>query len=240
MCKSRFAIITLLLAITLLLSACSTISPLSGSGNIITQEKAFRDFNSIDISNGFEVEITQADSYRVTIIADDNVFDNLEVVHEDDVLRMFLSPAFSYVTATKKVIITMPEIHSLKMSVGTKGSISEFKSSNDFQLDLSTGSQLTGIMNIGNADFKLSTGSSVKLDGSANNLVFDASTGSSGDLENFVTSNTDIKLSSGSKATINTTGELKADLSGGSSLYYLGDPVISKVTSSRGCSIQSK
>ena len=59
-------------------------------------------------------------------------------------------------------------------------------------------------------------------------------------LEDFTINSADIKLDLGSKATLNITGELEAELSGGSSLYYLGDPIIKKINSSRGCTIQQK
>ena len=179
--------LALLFTTLALLSACSSNSPLSGSGNVIQKEKAFTDFSSVDISSGFEVNITQSDLYRITIIADDNVFDNLEVIHQDDTLKIYIAPAYSYVIATKKAIITMPDIHRLRMSAGSEGKISRFQSSSEFQLELSTASQLTGNLNVSNADIKLSEGSIITLDGSANNVSLDASTGSTANLENFIT-----------------------------------------------------
>ena len=86
-----------------------------------------------------------------------------------------------------------------------------------------------GDITAGNADFNLSGGSDVRLTGSADDLSIDCSGGSHINLEGFLVNNADIKLSGGSHATVNVDGTLNVDLSGGSKVYYIGEPTMGDI-----------
>ena len=230
----------LLLAIIIPLTGCSSFSPVTGSGNVITKEMSYGGFTSVDVGTGFKVDITQSDSYGVKITADDSLFENLKVIQQDDTLKIYLDPVYSHVVSTKKAKITMPGLEALTLSSGAKGSISGFESQNDFTLNMSLGSGLTGNMKAEKVELKLSSGSNTTLQGSANIIIIEASAGSHANLDDFTVNEADIKLSSGSEATLTVMGDMDADLSSGSRLYYLGSPVIGDVTITGGSTMQSK
>ena len=75
--------------------------------------------------------------------------------------------------------------------------------------------------------------------GEANDLTIDASSGSHLDLSDFTAHNINIELSGGSRATINLDGTLNADLSGGSSLQYAGDPTTENIQQSGGSTVDN-
>ena len=101
---------------------------------------------------------------------------------------------------------------------GSKGKIEEISSNDPISIDLSGGAQLVGY-------------------GEASDLAIEVSSGSQLDFTNFTSQNVSIELSSGSQATINLDGTLDADLSGGSQLYYIGDPTLGDIETSSGSSI---
>ena len=222
------------------LSGCSTFSPISGSGKVVTKEISYSDFTSIDIGSGFDVEVTQSNSYSIIVTADGDLFDNLKVRHQDNTLKMHVDPVYSHISSIKKVKITMPNISSLKLSTGAKGKIKGFSSSDNFNADLSLGSHLSGNIDASNVDFVIASGSSITLEGSASNMTLDASTGSKAELSNFVLDKATVKLSSGSNATIKVKAELNVDLSLGSTLHYLGSPKIDNISISGGSTIKPK
>ncbi len=223
-----------------LLSGCSEVSPIGRPGNVVTKEFSFNDFTSVDISNGFNVEITRSDSYSITLNVDDSLINNVNIRHEGDTLKICLAPIHSLFSAIKKVKITMPELHAVHLSTGTQGTITGFSSSNDFNLRISTGSQLNGELELVNASFELSTGSSITLKGSASNVTLTASSASTADLADFTVTNANANLSSGSRATLNVTDNLNANLSSASRLYYLGEPTIGSINISSGSSMKRK
>jgi len=196
----------------------------TGSGNLDTQEMDFSGFTRVDAGYGFEVEILQSDTYSITITADDNLFEYIQVSKEGETLKIGLKPGYSYVSTTLKAEIAMPDLYELELSGGSHGTVQGFSSSHDLTLDLSGGSRVTGDITAGYADFDLSGGSSVQLQGSANDIVINASSGSHMELANFPVDNADVNLSGGSRGTVNLDGILNADLSGGSHLIYLGTP----------------
>jgi len=210
-----------------------------GSGELVTEEKDFTDFTIVEVGWGFEVEITQSDSYSISITADDNMLDYIEVSTSDNKLTIGLKWGYSYQDVTLRAKITMPNLYELEFSGGTHGTIAGFTSSHEFAVDLSGGSHLSGdFTTSGDAQFTLSGGSHVTgLDGAANDLTISGSGGSHLDLSDFTVHNVTVNLSGGSHATVNLDGRLDGDVSGGSHLKYLGTPTTVDVNTSGGSTV---
>jgi len=64
--------------------------------------------------------------------------------------------------------------------------------------------------------------------------------GSRLELSDFTVHNTNVDLRGGSSATINLDGRLDADLSGGSTLFYISDPTLGDIQTSSGSTISKK
>lgn len=213
-----------------------------GSGELVTEEKDFADFTIVEVGWGFEVEISQSDSYSIDITADDNMLDYIEVSSPSNKLTIGLKWGYGYQDVTLRAKITTPALYELEFSGGTHGTIEGFSTSHEFVLELSGGSSLIGnFTTSGDAQFTLSGGSRlIELDGAANNLRISASGGSQLELSNFPVHNTDVNLSGGSRATINLDGRLDADLSGGSHILYVGDPTMGDINTSGGSTVSKK
>ncbi|MGD8505874.1 MAG: head GIN domain-containing protein [Candidatus Bathyarchaeota archaeon] len=192
--------------------------PVVGSGIFDTEKKDLTDFTIVEVGWGFEVKISQSDSYSINIKADDNMFDYIEVSQTGDTLTIGLKWDYSYQNVTLKAEITMPDLHELTLSGGTHGTAKEFTSSHDF-------------------DLSLSGGSTISLEGAANDLTISGSGGSHLYLSDFHVHDATVNLSGGSSATVNLDGRLDGDLSGGSHLKYVGNPTTVDVNTSGGSSV---
>ncbi|UCG35975.1 MAG: DUF2807 domain-containing protein [Candidatus Bathyarchaeota archaeon] len=232
-------VVAAVLAAAFFLGAWHPFGQIIGSGNLITQEKSFSDFSAVDVGSGFEVEITQSSSYTVKITADDNVLDHIIVSKTGDTLTIRLRLGYSFQSVTLRGKITMPELRELELSGGTHGTVKGFSSSHEFVAELSEGSHLSGdLRTSGDAKFSLSGGSHLsKLDGAASDLGVSASSGSHVDLSDFPVHDASVNLNGGSHATINVDGRLDADLSGGSHLFYIGDPTMGDIETSGGSTV---
>lgn len=210
-----------------------------GSGTLASEIKDFTDFTIVEAGWGFEVEISQSDSYSINITADDNMFSYIDVSQTGDSLIIGLKWGYSYQNVRLKAEIKMPNLSELRFSGGTSGSIEEFTSTHEFIVDLSGGSRLSGdFTTSGDAKFTISGGSRLLgLAGVANNLTVNASGGSVLELSDFSVHDASVNLSGGSRATINLDGGLEGDLSGGSSLKYLGNPTRVDVSTSGGSTV---
>ncbi|MCL4498896.1 MAG: DUF2807 domain-containing protein [Chloroflexi bacterium] len=214
--------------------------PLSGSGNLVTQEKSFRDFNQVEVAGPFQVDITQSSAFSVTLTADDNVIDRVAVTKDGQTLRISLEPTTFLSSPTLVAKIGMPGIVGLRLSGAAKGNIAGFQSSSDLSLEMSGASTLGGQIDAGNAVFTASGASSGALQGSANSLTLNASGASRLDLGGFSANDVTANLSGASTATVNANGRLNVVLTGASRLTYLGNPTIGSTSVSGGSSLERR
>jgi len=214
---------------------------LTGSGNVVTQEEAISDFDKVDISHSFEVDIKQGEEFSVVIRVDDNLVEQLQVEKFGSTLKIGLKPDVSIVSnATLEAEITMPELTGLDLSGASNATISGFKSTNNLTVDLSGASSLRGDIEAGDTSFDLSGSSDANLTGSGGNLTLDASGSSDVDLSDFPVADAEIDASGASTVTVNTSGRLDVNASGASNVYYLGSPSMGTIDTSGASSVESK
>lgn len=225
-----------LLSALFFLGAWKPFGEVVGSGILVTNEEFIRDFSSVDASSDFNVEISHSNSYNILIEADENVMKYIDVRKSGDTLVIGLELGYNFKSVTLNAEIAMPELHSLELSGGAEGILEGFSVTNQFSVDLSGGSTLRGeFVTSEDVDLDLSGGSVLTgLVGEANDLTIDASSGSVLELSNFTVHNANVELSGGSISTINLDGRLDADLSGGSHLWYIGDPTLGNIETSSG------
>jgi len=213
----------------ILLGSWLPTSEIVGSGNLVTQQKDFSDFSAIEVSSAFEVEISQSSFYGISITADDNVIDYIQVSKTGNTLNVGIQTG-SYQSTTLQVEIEMPEIDSLRLSGATSGIIEDFSSSEPFVVELSGASSLEmGDMNVGDFEVEVSGASTLTAEGSGNDLVSIVEGASNLDLTDFPVHNSELIVSGASQATVNMNGTLDATVSGASTVYYIGEPTMGNI-----------
>lgn len=220
--KAIIMIIAGALTTSLLLTGCEPFiiaaDGIEGSGNQDTREYDFSDFTKIDIGNSFDFTITRSDTYRITITADDNVFEYIVVTKTGKTLKIGLKPFTQLVRTTVKADISMPQLHGLDASGATTGTVIGFSSDENFNLNVSGASSLTlenmstgqvtadisgaskveGKFTSGDTFLDVSGAGKVELEGSVAEMVIDASGASNIELKRFIMKDSDISLSGSS------------------------------------------
>ena len=119
---NRLAIVLLLLALLVSLSLAGCQSPLKASGELKTEDFNFTDFSHVQANGPFNIEIIRGDAYRVSITADDNIFEKIEITSEESILKLEMERSrflgisrTQYVDATVKAVITMPYVRGLAL-----------------------------------------------------------------------------------------------------------------------------
>jgi len=255
------AIVVVLVAALLtagLLVGCEGV--VTGSGNLETKQYNFSDFNRVDIGYAFEVGIDQSSSYSISITADDNLFEYIQVSKEGETLKIGLKRIISLGTVTLKAEVTMPQLRGLELSGATRGTVSGFSSTEnldvevsgassldlvdisagDVKCEVSGASKVTGDITAADADFDVSGASTVQLEGSASDIVVDTSGASRVKLAAFPINNATVALSGASSGTVNLDGRLDADLSGASKLSYIGEPTMGTINTSGASTLSKK
>ena len=215
--KPALILISLAAVISLLTAACSD---LEGSGNVIIEEKDFKDFTGVGIGNAFSVQVVQSDSFSVVITADDNIMDHIQVSKSGETLKIRLDRG-GISNATMRAKVTMPNLRKLHLSGATRGTVTGFKSSDDLDIEVSGASSLNGDIKAGDVDVEASGASKVTLKGSGKDIIVRGSGAIKIDLEEFVVNNAEVKLSGASTANLNAEGLISpVDLSGASNVTY--------------------
>ena len=213
-----------------------------------TKEMDLSNYSRVDARHVCKVEVIRSDSYSVSITTGDKAIKSVKVTKKDGTLKIRrpISSLYGLLPGALNARITMPALSGMDLSGASKGTVCGFSSKEDFATDIegassldianmSTGdikfklagaSKVTGQIKAGDAKFNLNGASKVKLEGSAGNIAIDADGASQADLANFQVGNVDVKLKGASRSTVNMDGQLDADLSGTSKLYWLGKPVM--------------
>ena len=110
-----------------------------GNGVVVSEQRSFNDesFNSIEVSNGIDLFLTQSESPSILVQADENIQELIITKIENGTLKIYMDKN-SHNVASKKVIVNFITIKKLKASSG-----SEVFSTNTLKvprLDLSTSS----------------------------------------------------------------------------------------------------
>jgi hypothetical protein len=233
---------------------------IAGSQNIETREFAYSDFDKVEVLVPLHIEISKSNVYLVSVTANDNLFDYIEVTQSGDTLRLRLKPYFSFRNITSQAKITMPDLRALEMSVASFGEIAGFQTTGDIDINVSGASKLNiinlqasyvtieisgasrvnGFIKTEAADFEVSGASSLELNGSAEDARLEASGLSSLRLENFYVPYASVYLSGVSNGNVEVNGRLDIEISGASTLTLGGNPTLGHVEVSGASSLKRR
>ncbi|MBN1369334.1 MAG: DUF2807 domain-containing protein [Dehalococcoidaceae bacterium] len=215
-----------------------------GSGNVESRNFDFSGFDEVQISGVFKYLVTRSESFSISVTADDNLYEYIEVSQQGSKLIIKLKPLSIRGSVTLEVAINLPAIESLSGSGATRGTLSGFDSDGELEiaisgasvldlsaikagatrLNVSGASKVTGDIEMTAARLDVSGASVVELEGEAVDIEASVSGASKLDLEDFPSASIDIQVDGASNGTVRTDGELNARVSGASRLEYIGEP----------------
>jgi len=192
-------------------------------GEVTTEDRQAGSFNSVNVSTGITVYLSQGDKESIRVEADENLHEYIVTEIRGGVLNIYSE--FNIRNAkSRKVYVTIKEVKSLKTS-----SAGDIKGQTPFTADMLTlATSSAGDINleVRANEVRATTNSSgdITLKGSADKLTADLS--SAGDLNafDFTVREADITASSAGDATITVTETLKARASSAGDIHYRGKP----------------
>ena len=261
--ETQLAVLVVIMAMFLLISGCSGVRGLfvvTGSGTLLTRNYEYADFARIEAGSLFQVSVTKAETYSVNLTADDNLFDYIDIQKIGNTLHIQLKGTNKYLSTTLRATITMPDVFRFALSGASTGSINGFQFTHpvtfavsgasslsqenmtvgDADLEISGASKITGAIKMEEANIDVSGASRIELAGTASNLNIKSSGASRVELADLISVDVHINLSGISTATVNPGGKLDGELSGLSTLYYLGNPVLGEMKISSGSHMTRK
>jgi hypothetical protein len=191
-----------------------------GSGKLVTEKREVSEFENVEVSGNFEVEIVVRKNFTIEVEADDNLLPLIKTEINGNTLEIEREARFSS-SQPVKIRVSAPNIENLDVSGVSK----------------------VNVVSIENENLKIDTSgaSSVKVQGKTIHLTVDMSGASKVDTKDLISTNVSIDGSGASGGNISVAEKLSADLSGASHVNYFGNPTeINKKTSGGSCLKQHK
>jgi hypothetical protein len=151
---------TLLILTTVLLTGCSVLFHTTDAGQIVDKPYDFKDFTDIELTNAYQYEITQADTFSVVISAHEYVFDRVDIRQSGSTLIIGMRwVPFNNLNA--KVKIKMPQLNKLTISGACEGNVTGFVANNSLEINLSGASRMDTDLTAGTTRIDISGASRV-------------------------------------------------------------------------------
>ena len=101
----------------------------------------YTDFVNVEVGSAFQVDVVQSDQWGISITAQDGLFDHINVDKVGDAVKIGLDWSswthFPWATSAPTARITMPQLHTIKVSGASKGTVSGFRSDHDTDISVS-------------------------------------------------------------------------------------------------------
>lgn len=197
-----------------------------------TEQRDLRDFTSIEVGGGIDIELRQDPTFAVEI--DSGEIDLNDIITE--VRRGTLKirrdfdhrgagfPGWWRAEDNVLVRISMPQLEELQASGGSDvETMGEF-TGDELELHASGGSDLTFELAFDSVDIEASGGSDLRLSGKVRELIARTSGGSDMNAYDLEADEVDLHASGGSDGKVKVNQRLVATASGGSDISYRGEP----------------
>lgn len=200
--------------------AAAGCSSLAGNGDIVEEARPVPAFMSVAVGSGFQAILRLADAAKVTVRGDSNLLPYVSVTVREGVLTAGIEGVRS-LSPTQPILVDVqgPALQGVSVSGGA-GVTAEGIGAAAFQVEASGGGEVV-LSGAGGETLHLSVSGGAKVDAS-----------------DWPAARVDAVLSGGSRGVVRAATDLRALLSGGSTMACFGQPAGRKVDASGGSSVR--
>jgi Putative auto-transporter adhesin, head GIN domain len=198
--------------------------PITGSGNVTTETRTVGEFKGISVSNALEVEVEQADSYEVTVEADDNLQQHIITKVENGILVIETEIDNFRNIEAKKIKVRMPIISSLEATSASSIKGINVIKSEKLLVDSSSSGEIDIEVEADDITCNSSSASSIEIKGKALKINTDASSSGEIDADELLANDVIASSSSAGSISVHPILTLKAEASSGGSVTYNSIP----------------
>jgi Putative auto-transporter adhesin, head GIN domain len=206
-----------------------------GNGNVTKAERNISsDFESIKVSQGLELFITQSNDVSLHIEADENLHELIMTEVENNVLRIYSTKNIRRANS-RKINLTIEDVSAIKATSGSEVVSTNTIKVDALELNCTSGAEIKLDVNTESINSHSTSGSEIKLSGTTNLLIAEATSGSDIEASQLRAQTSKVKATSGADISVNTSKELTARATSGGDIRYSGNPEsVNKSDSSSG------
>jgi hypothetical protein len=202
-------------------------------------------FNSIEVSGTISLYLSQGSSQGVAVSAGEEKYNNkIKTEVKNGVLEISTDGGvwngFNWGNRKLKAYVTVTDLKQLEASGASYITTSGLIKADGLKLGVSGASEVKGMFNVDNLKLDISGASIVSLSGNAKKASLNASGASKISGYEMAVEQCHASSSGASNIRITVSGEINADASGGSNIYYKGGGVGKTLNASAGASIKNR
>lgn len=221
----------------------------STAQNIVYDENAevrvVEPFNSIEVSGSVSLYLSQGSTQGVAVSAGEAKYNSkIKTEVKNGVLHISVEGGvwngFNWTNRKLRAYVTTINLNRLEVSGASYVSISDAIKGDELKMGVSGASEVKGMINVSRLDLDISGASVARLSGTAKDGLIDASGACKVNSYDLSIGTCKISSSGASNIKVTVTGELNADASGGSNIYYKGNGIGKALNTSAGASIKNR
>lgn len=225
---------------TLVLTSCTIngMDSIAPKGEVLIKNITLTsNFNKIKVSNGINVILTQNNESKVSVEANENLFDYIQIDVEDETLIIKKNKNFTY-SCTQNVYVSMPVIEKIKASSASNITATNLIKSKKLTIDASSAASLELEVVAENLNLDFSSASQITLKGKVIELEIETSSAAEVNAESLICKNASVKASSASSIKVNAINNLISKASSGATILYSQSPNNLTINESSGGNIK--
>lgn len=221
------------IAISFIFTSCKKVV---GTGPIVTETRTITDFNSISLEMDATVNITQGNEFKVDVLAQSNILDNIQTTINGTTLHVKHKNNIYIKSDPITINITMPSISNLDVS--GSGSLNVINALITSTLDVEvsgSGNIKIPTLNVTNMNSQITGSGEIKINsGTATNVVSEISGSGKLDMIYVISKSVTTETSGSGTTKVYAENTLDVEISGSGNVYYKGYPTINKSISGSG------
>jgi hypothetical protein len=204
------------------------------------EARTAKDFHSINISNAFDVYLSQGNEEALAVSSSDKDFVKMISTEVRNGVLFIAVEKNKWYKGNKKLkaYISFKKLEKINISGACDVFITKKLKADDLKIDLSGASDMKGEVEAKTLDIDISGASDMTLTGKATQLKVDASGASNFKGEGFAVDYCNADASGASDIKITVNKELSANVSGASDLRYKGEGLIRDIRTSGAGSVK--
>ena len=231
--------------VTLALNACQFNSypfnkGVRGNGVVVTEQRTpTESFNSIQVSTGIDLFLTQSETPSISVQSDENIQELIITEVENGTLKIYLDKNTHHVSA-KKVMVHLKTIESINSSSGSYVYSTNTLKIPSLDLKSSSGSEMKLTVETEKLSSRSSSGAVMKLEGNTKDFVGNSSSGSQINASKLMADFCEADASSGANLSVHCLETFNANASSGGHIKNHESSIKTVVNSSSGGRIDTK
>ncbi|WP_435415678.1 head GIN domain-containing protein [Polaribacter aestuariivivens] len=239
--KSINKIVAILFVATIFTSCgIDMLNRVNGNRNVTTEDRKVADnFSGIRVSSGIDLYITQGNTNKVTVEADENLQEIIITEVIDGVLKIYTDQNI-WQAKSRKVHVTIQNLNSLKATSGSDVYGNGIIKTQEISISATSGADIRLEVDAESVETSSTSGSDIRISGIATNHASSATSGSSIDAYDLKSENVIAKATSGAGINIYASQKIEAKATSGGDIDYKGSPKNVSKKSSSGGSVSKK